>query len=85
MSFTMSCAHFLEILIKKQEKVDEKTNKMQKLGLYIILQKYVKMWIEIATRKDEASHPSTFLIFKRGRNDAKNDQIQRQNFRKLFN
>ena len=25
------------------------------------------MWIEIATRKDEASHPSTFLIFKRGR------------------
>lgn len=31
------------------------------------------MWIEIATRKDEASHPSTFLIFKRGRNEAKND------------
>lgn len=31
------------------------------------------MWIEIATRKDEASHPSTFLIFKRCRNEAKND------------
>ena len=82
MLFMIFYAQFFEMMFKKQKK---KTNKMQKLGLYIILQKYVKMWIEIATRKDEASHPSTFLIFKRGRNEAKNDQIQKQNFRRIFN